>query len=61
MDDAGKLPVRSSESSYKVDFFTVSFPNGGLLFKSHNFLAPYPTMHQFATEMCTCVHCGISV
>ena len=36
-----------------------------LLHKSHNAPLPYPTMHHFATEMCTCahfchkmVHCG---
>ena len=31
--------------------------------KSHNAPVPYPTMHHFVTEMCTCVHflmhCGI--
>ena len=39
-----------------------------LMPKSHNAPAPYPTMHHFATEMCTCAHfcykmvlCGIFV
>ena len=26
-----------------------------LLYKSHNASLPYPTMHHFVTEMCTCV------
>ena len=27
--------------------------------KSHNAPAPYPTMHHFETEMCTCVHISV--
>ena len=28
--------------------------------KSHNATVPYPTMHHFVTEMCTCVHISVT-
>ena len=28
--------------------------------KSHNAQIPYPTMHHFGTEMCTCVHISVT-
>ena len=28
--------------------------------KSHNVLIPYPTMHHFVTEMCTCAHISVT-
>ena len=28
--------------------------------KSHNASIPYPTMHHFVTEMCTCVHISVT-
>ena len=31
-----------------------------LLHKSHNAAVPYPTMHHFVTEMCTCVHISVT-
>ena len=31
-----------------------------LLHKSHNTSVPYPTMHHFVTEMCTCVHISVT-
>ena len=31
-----------------------------LLQKSHNAPVPYPTMHHFVTEMCTCVHISVT-
>ena len=31
-----------------------------LIRKSHNAPIPYPTMHQFVTEMCTCVHISVT-
>ena len=31
-----------------------------LLHKSHNAPVPYPTMHHFVTEMCTCVHISVT-
>ena len=37
-------------SSHRVD----------LLHKSHNAPVPYPTMHHFVTEMCTCVHISVT-
>ena len=30
-----------------------------LMHKSHNAPVLYPTMHQFVTEMCTCVHISV--
>ena len=33
-----------------------SYYTTDLLHKSHNAPVPFPTMHHFATEMCTCVH-----
>ena len=31
-----------------------------LLHKSHNAQLPFPTMHHFITEMCTCVHISVT-
>ena len=31
-----------------------------LLHKSHNAPVPYPTMHRFVAEMCTCVHISVT-
>ena len=31
-----------------------------LLHESHNALVPYPTMHHFVTEICTCVHISVT-
>ena len=31
-----------------------------LLHKSHNAPVPYPTMHHFVTEICTCVHISVA-
>ena len=31
-----------------------------ILYKSHNAPVPYPIMHHFVTEMCTCVHISVT-
>ena len=34
--------------------------NADLVHKSHNAPIPYPTMHHFVSEMCTCVHISVT-
>ena len=41
-----------------VCIIKIGFPN--LLHKSHIAPVPYPTMHHFVTEMCTCVHISVT-
>ena len=48
-----------------IDHFTVSLhsPNGMQIdqsHKPHNASVPYPIMHHFVTEMCTCVHISVT-
>ena len=43
-----------------ITWFNVTWLNLiGPSHKSHNASIPYPTMHHFVTEMCTCVHISV--
>ena len=52
--EAEKMILLSLSCLNHCHCFTVC--NVDLIHKSHNAPLPYPTMHYFITEMCTCVH-----
>ena len=50
--------VRSNLCSDVV--IPVLYRNRDLIPKSHNASVPYPIVHKFVTEICTCVHIAVS-
>ena len=43
-----------------MGYWYETWPPIDMLHKSHKALVPYPTMHLFVAQMCTCVHISVS-